>query len=173
MSSFWVWGKMDCLALPLPMSLCCLLSALLGTLPFPSVPPFPQSFISLEVLSVYFPVSPFTILIFPLCFKIFLSLPIDHISFSKPLPNLWMSSSPLLYLTSRLCVDLWIFICQSPLWRGFVFFFLQVVFGRMGSNEPDPLAWFVACVTDKTWPWKHMDNEMLQLSSFQPYCYLY
>lgn len=102
MSSFWIWGKMDRLALPLPMSLCCLLSALLGNLRFSSVPSFPQPFMSLEVLSVYFPVSPFTILIFPLCFKIFLSSPVDHISFSKPLPNLWISSSPLLYLTWKL-----------------------------------------------------------------------
>lgn len=46
MSSFWIWGEMDCLALPLPISLCCLLSALWGTLPFPLYLPFPNLYVS-------------------------------------------------------------------------------------------------------------------------------
>lgn len=86
MSSFGIWEKMDCLALLLSLFFCCLLSALLS-IP-PAVPSFPHPSVSLEVLPVYFPASPFAILIFPLCFKISLLSPVDDISFSESLSSL-------------------------------------------------------------------------------------
>lgn len=123
MSSFGIWEKMDCLALLLSLFFCCLLSALLS-IP-PAVPSFPHPSVSLEVLPVYFPASPFAILIFPLCFKISLLSPVDDISFSESLSSLWIPSHPFSSSprNSRVNETVLIVILQSPHWRGLAFSF--------------------------------------------------
>lgn len=97
-------------------------------------------------------------------------------SLFKSFSSLWIPSPPLLYLTQklqgrgRLCI----YSTESS-WKLWLFFFLQWVLGRMSSNEPDTLAWFVASVTDIIWPQQLVDNAMLQLSpchcSFHWYLY--
>ena len=156
---------MVCLAVLLSVSLCCLLSAFLST---PSTPSsFPHPSVSLEVLPVSLPVSQFAILIFPLCFKISLS-PVYHISLSKSpswllIPFHPFSASP---RTSRVVETSNIYSTESSLKRLCLFFFLQLVLGRMNGNEPNPLAWFVASVTDIIWPPQPEDSELFQLSSW-------
>lgn len=163
MSSFGIWEKMGCLALPLSSSLCCLLSAFLGTLPFSLVPFFPYPSTSLEVLSVSSPSVSICNYRFPLCFKISLFQPVYHVSFSKSLSSLWITSSPRKSRVAIDCVN--VYSTESSLKWLCLFFFLQLVLVRMSNNEPDPLAWFVASVTDIIWPQQHVDSEMLEWSS--------
>ena len=104
---------------------------------------------------------------FPLCFKISLS-PVYHISLSKSpswllIPFHPFSASP---RTSRVVETSNIYSTESSLKRLCLFFFLQLVLGRMNGNEPNPLAWFVASVTDIIWPPQPEDSELFQLSSW-------
>lgn len=97
------WAAWLCLSLCLPIAYCLLFWGGEGCTLFVSpVPSFPDPSTSLEVLSVSFPISPFAILIFPLCFRISLLSPVYHIYFFKFLSSLWIPSPPILYPTQKL-----------------------------------------------------------------------
>lgn len=149
-----------------------LLLTLLGALLFSLVPSFLHLSIPLSSFGFLF-------LFLHLQFLFFLCVSLSSLVYMSLLPSLFpiseypphpFSTSP---RNSRVCVDrVNIYSTESSLRRLCLFFFLQLVLGRMSNNEPDPLTWFVASVTDISWPQQHVDNEMLQLSSCQKYWYL-
>lgn len=150
------------------LSLCCLQPAFLNTLPTPT--PFFLSpplcflkFFQVLSLSLHLQCS------FSLCVSKSPCFCWDSTSLSLNLfPVCLNTLLSLLYCTQKLqgesdCVN--IYPTESLLKRLCLFFFLQLVLGRMNGNEPDPLAWFVASVTDIICPSQHVGSELLQLSS--------
>lgn len=111
------WAAGLCLSLAYSL-LCVSLLLLGGTLLLSPVPSFPDPSSSLEVRSVSFPMSPFAILIFPLCIRISLSSPVYHIYFFKFLSSFWIPSPPILFPTQK----------HQATWRQCAYLFHRVLF---------------------------------------------